>query len=151
MSDLTVGLAILGGVVLAGVVAHGAWQARRAGPRRAEPASVGAAGPAAQQIEPVLAPAGIGIDAGAEAAEPLAVPAHPKRVAARLDALIDAIATLRPEADLAGDAELAHLPATRRAGSKAWLVVGMLGLLVLGFAIVTLVVTLVTKKFPFAP
>ncbi|MFO0618370.1 MAG: protein kinase [Polyangiaceae bacterium] len=40
-------------------------------------------------------------------------------------------------------------PEPRR--SKAWLVVGMLGLLVLGFAIVTLVVTLVTKKFPFAP
>ena len=35
MSDLTVALAIVGGVALAGVLAHGAWQARRAGPRRA--------------------------------------------------------------------------------------------------------------------
>ena len=35
MSTLTVALASLGGVVLAGVIAHGAWQARRAGPKRA--------------------------------------------------------------------------------------------------------------------
>ena len=34
MSNLTVALAALGGVVLAGVVAHGAWQARKAGPTR---------------------------------------------------------------------------------------------------------------------
>ena len=32
---LTVALASLGGIVLAGVIAHGAWQARRAGPKRA--------------------------------------------------------------------------------------------------------------------
>ena len=35
VSTLTIALASLGGVVLAGVVAHGAWQARRAGPKRA--------------------------------------------------------------------------------------------------------------------
>ena len=38
VNSLTVALASLGGVVLAGVVAHGAWQARRAGPKRATPA-----------------------------------------------------------------------------------------------------------------
>ena len=37
MSTLTIALASLGGVVLAGVVAHGAWQARKAGPKRAVP------------------------------------------------------------------------------------------------------------------
>ncbi|HEY2190589.1 MAG TPA: cell division protein FtsZ, partial [Caldimonas sp.] len=37
MSTLTVALASLGGIVLAGVIAHGAWQARRAGPKRAAP------------------------------------------------------------------------------------------------------------------
>ena len=36
-TTLTVALASLGGIVLAGVVAHGAWQARRAGPKRASP------------------------------------------------------------------------------------------------------------------
>ena len=38
MSTLTVALASLGGIVLAGVIAHGAWQARRAGPKRASAA-----------------------------------------------------------------------------------------------------------------
>ncbi|MEI2677818.1 MAG: hypothetical protein V9G29_08225 [Burkholderiaceae bacterium] len=33
--DLTLALAALGGVVLVGVVAHGAWQARRADPKKA--------------------------------------------------------------------------------------------------------------------
>jgi hypothetical protein len=117
MNDLTVGLAIAGGLVLAGVVAHGAWQARRAGPRRAEPAAASAAGPAAQ-IEPVLP------SVDTEPDLPLARP-QPRRHAARLDALIDAIASLRPEVDLAGDVVLAHLPATRRVGSKAWLVEGL--------------------------
>ena len=35
MSSLMVALGSLGGIVLAGVVAHGAWQARKAGPKRA--------------------------------------------------------------------------------------------------------------------
>ena len=117
MNDLTVGLAIAGGLVLAGVVAHGAWQARRAGPRRAEPAPGSAPGPAAQ-IEPVLAPADVEPDREL-------VRQPPRRAAARLDALIDAIASLRPEVDLAGDVVLAHLPATRRVGNKAWLVEGL--------------------------
>ena len=51
MTDLTVGLAIVGGVALAAVVAHGAWQARKAGPRRAAPA---VETPTATQLEPVL-------------------------------------------------------------------------------------------------
>src|SRR5437763_435651 len=42
MNSLTVALAALGGVVLAGVIAHGAWTARRAGPKRAsEPRPAG--------------------------------------------------------------------------------------------------------------
>jgi len=35
MTSLTIALAVLGGLVLAAVVAHGAWQARQAGPKRA--------------------------------------------------------------------------------------------------------------------
>jgi hypothetical protein len=34
MDNLTVMLAILGGLVLAGIVAHGAWSTRRADPRK---------------------------------------------------------------------------------------------------------------------
>ncbi|MEY4429490.1 MAG: hypothetical protein RLZZ182_2179, partial [Pseudomonadota bacterium] len=39
-NSLTLGLALLGGVVLTGVVAHGAWTARKTAaraPKRAEP------------------------------------------------------------------------------------------------------------------
>ena len=38
MSTLQVALAIAGGVVLAGLVAHGAWSSRKNTPRQAEPA-----------------------------------------------------------------------------------------------------------------
>ncbi len=117
MDELTVGLAIVGGLALAGVVAHGAWQARRAGPRRAEPAPAAPGAPAVQ-IEPVLTPADAGPD-------PALVRAPPRRAVARLDALIDAIANLKPEADLAGELVLAHLPPTRRVGSKPWGVEGL--------------------------
>ena len=37
MSTLQVALAIAGGVVLAGVVAHSAWTSRKSKPRQAEP------------------------------------------------------------------------------------------------------------------
>ena len=37
MSTLQVALAIAGGVVLAGVVAHSAWTSRKSRPRQAEP------------------------------------------------------------------------------------------------------------------
>ena len=76
MDELTVGLAIVGGLALAGVVAHGAWQARRAGPRRAEPAPAAPGAPAVQ-IEPVLTPADAGPD-------PALVRAPPRRAVARL-------------------------------------------------------------------
>jgi hypothetical protein len=118
MSDLTVGLAIVGGLVLAGVVVHGAWQARKAGPRRAAPVSD--ASPATQ-MEPVL------VEAAAEtAARDEVLPrASTRRAVPRLDALIDAIATLRAEAPLAADLLIAHLPPTRRVGSKALLIEGL--------------------------
>ena len=123
MSTLTIALASLGGVVLAGVVAHGAWQARKAGPKRAteppprtEPHAM---------IEPVLgdlgAADGPATDAGMAASEPR--PA--RRGVARLDALIDAIAPLALEAPVSGEMVQSHLPATRRAGSKPFLIEGL--------------------------
>jgi len=118
MSDLTVGLAIVGGVALAAVVAHGAWQARRAGPRRAAPAR--AAQPAAQ-IEPVLTPSAGAVGEG----DIVLSRAAARRASPRLDALIDAIAALRLEAPLAAELVLAHLPHTRRAGSKPFLIEGL--------------------------
>jgi hypothetical protein len=120
VSTLTIALASLGGVVLAAVVAHGAWQARKAGPKRAadEPASA----PRPEPREPVLD------DATLPAAAPAATtPIEPrvKRYQARLDALIDAIAPLTLEAPVSGEMVLLHLPTTRRAGSKPFLIEGL--------------------------
>jgi hypothetical protein len=121
-SSLTVALAALGGIVLAGVVAHGAWQARKAGPKR--PLQ-----PPAPPREPVLEAAnGAAPTSSAFPAElvPAALEARPpKRPVVRLDALIDAIAPLTVEAPIGGEMVLMHLPATRRAGSKPLLVEGL--------------------------
>jgi hypothetical protein len=118
---LTTALAVLAALVLAALAVHGLWSMRRARPRRAE---VGAAAVATERVEPALgalpnAPS----DAVDGAAPPL--PAAPRRGGARIDALIDAIATLALEAPASGEMLLAHLPATRRAGSKPFLVEGL--------------------------
>lgn len=118
-NNLTMSLAILGGVVLAGVVAHGAWTSRkmaRLQPKRAE-------------LEPMSAEADSSMadtipaeHEGDEAPPPLPLP---RKGGAKLDALVDAIATINVEHPLSGDMILAHLPATRRAGSKPVLVEGL--------------------------
>lgn len=142
--SLTELLAILGGVVLAGVVAHGAWAARKAGPRRASP-----------QIEPSLQP---GAAAGAERREPNldqaqaavaepfeqldgsatvplgpgsdeptvpSVARPPRKPSTRIDALIDAIAGITVEGPVSGEMVLAHLPGSRRAGTKPFHIEGL--------------------------
>ena len=125
MDALTVALASLGGVVLAGVVAHGAWQAHRAGPKRAEPreepgglreddATVVGPGPS----EPVF-------DAASAEGALSSLRHGPANPSLRLDALIDAIAALTLEAPISGDALLAALPLQRHAGSKLMLVEGL--------------------------
>jgi hypothetical protein len=120
MSDLTIALAAVGGVLLAVVVAHGAWQARKAGPKRAAGEPVP---PRAEPREPVLDSAGA-VEPASAPLEPLE-PRAPKRVMVRLDALIDAIAPLTIEAPISGDIVLLHLPTTRRAGSKPFLIEGL--------------------------
>ena len=120
MSTLTIALASLGGVVLAGVVAHGAWQARKAGPKRAAPAPE-----RDEPREPVMDLDG---DTPTVADDALVVPPDRrvnKRIVNRLDALIDAIAPLRIEAPVSGGMVLAHLPTTRRAGGKPFLIEGL--------------------------
>ncbi len=123
---LTEMLAVAGGVVLAGVVAHGAWTARKAGPRRAD-----------AQLEPMMdgdrqEP---GLDIGAlnetsvsqEVALPVGarVPRPPRKPSARIDALIDAIATITLDTPVSGEMALAHLPGSRRAGTKPFHIEGM--------------------------
>src|SRR5258706_6613669 len=120
MSSLTVALAALGGVVLAAVVAHGAWQARKAGPKRA---AIHPGAPRAEPIEPVL-----GNTTARDAAElpPGGTEPRPaKRPSPRLDALIDPIAPLTVEAPVSGEVVLMHMPTTRRAGSKLFFIEGL--------------------------
>jgi ZipA, C-terminal FtsZ-binding domain len=111
---LTAALAIVAGVVLALIVAHGAWNTRRASPRQPHPVVRG------ERVEPTLG-------SGAALAPPVveaSVDAKPRR-GPRIDALIDAIATLRIEAPVGGEVVLAHAPSTRRAGSKPFLIEGL--------------------------
>lgn len=112
MSDnLQIGLAIAGGVILAAVVAHGAWSSRRNAPRQAsaDDASSGLSGQ-----EPTLG------ESHLETQPP------PVRRPA-MDPLIDVIATIALDASnavLAGETALAAMPTTRRVGSKLFTIEG---------------------------
>ena len=119
MSTLTIALASLGGVVLAGIVAHGAWQARKAGPKRAAMQATNS-----EPREPVMDAVG-DTDKGADLPEPLPERRPNRRIVPRLDALIDSIATLTLEAPIGGSFALTHLPTTRRAGGKPFLIEGL--------------------------
>ena len=127
MSNLQIGLAIAGGVALAIVVAHSAWSSRRNTPRQAQP-------------QPPLEPAGDALpepdafpaaDTGpllssVDADTPAFVlPRPPVRPA--MDALIDVIATVALDPAIpavSGEAALAAMPATRRAGTKPFSIEG---------------------------
>ena len=127
MSSLTVALAALGGVVLAGVVAHGAWQARKAGPKRAivepPPRPDAQIEPAFEPREPTLD--GIAGPAELDTGEPALDARLLRRSVPRLDALIDAITPLTVESPLGGEFVLLHLPTSRRAGGKPFLIEGL--------------------------
>ncbi len=156
MSNLTVGLAVLGGLVLAGVVAHGAWTSRRNMPRVAQPdpqpdaalsggQSVhGVPHGFAERSEPQLHPDSVtpgGEASGGQAAllpdqgyagfsHPNAfdsnlVPLHVPVKKLQLDALIDVIAPIALDTDIAGGIAVSALPPTRRAGSKPFAIEGL--------------------------
>ncbi len=125
--SLTVALAVLGGLVLAALVAHGAWQARKAGPKRV--AQVPGTPPTTRDgaaldkaIEPSFEPIGAAVPTQAQP-EPELRPA-PRRHALRLDALVDAMATLGLEVQVSGDLAAGHLPPSRRAGGKPFMIEG---------------------------
>ncbi|MBV7540310.1 cell division protein FtsZ [Acidovorax sp. sic0104] len=152
MSTLQLSLAIIGGLLLAGIVAYNTWTSRRNAPKRAVPQETerGGAGPVDRLAEPALrqepgfeggAPAELtpgelqaldrGTDPSAEHAvdptEALQMPVPSFSVERRpgLDPLIDVIAPLQPEHVVSGDAALAALPPTRRAGSKPFAIEGL--------------------------
>ena len=138
MSSLQLGLAVAGGLVLAAVVAHGAWTSRKNATLQAQPEDsaverkTGSSGPGLSEsgpggaglsepgpIDPVfdsgLDPA-FGLGSFARAAP------HKKPT---LDALIDVIAPIVLEAAASGDAALAAMPGTRRVGSKPFAIEGL--------------------------
>ena len=133
LQELTLmqGLAGVGGLVLLGVVVQGVWRARKASPRQAD-------GTEGTRVEPSLSggPDGHGplalaahadvADVADLAASPFAElrPATPRKTA-RLDPLIDAIAMLTLEAPVSGELALQHLPPSRRAGTKPFLIEGL--------------------------
>ena len=135
MSSLTVALAILGGLVLAAVIGYNAWMSRRNAPRQpdaTQPAPLEAS-PPSDGSEPVLH-----IDPhsvpGNERHEPLFDPDLPAPAALApltgdrrggLDPLIDVIAPVSLDGLASGDAALAAMPATRRAGSKPVAIEGL--------------------------
>jgi hypothetical protein len=123
---LTEMLAIAGGVVLAGVVAHGAWTARKAGPRRAEaqlePVMDGARQEPALEAAPLVEGAEV-LDATMPAINRAV--RTPRKPSARIDALIDAIATITVDAPVSGEMAISHLPGSRRAGTKPFHIEGM--------------------------
>jgi hypothetical protein len=112
---LTVALAILAGLVLAALVAHGAWSARRANPRQAQVAAP------TPRVDPALGEAA----AIADTDVPYESPATPPRPAARLDALVDATVPMSLDQPVSGEAVLAHRPASQRAGTKPFLIEGL--------------------------
>lgn len=134
MSNLTVGLAVLGGLVLAAVVAHSTWTSRRNAPKLPQPAPQPS--PAAPVVvEPTMdrpPPAASALqdladDLAQDAAllPPSSMVGYVADRRAGLDALIDLITPVQLDAPALGEALLAHQPPTRRAGGKPFAIEGL--------------------------
>ncbi len=120
MSNLQIGLAVAGGLVLVGIVAHSAWNSRRSAPRQASPEPMPDAALRGTR-EPVFEDT----SPGAAIARSGPLPVQVRKPA--MDALIDVIATLAldPSTPAAsGDAAIAAMPATRRVGTKPFAIEG---------------------------
>lgn len=127
MSTLQIGLAMAGGLVLAGVVFHAAWAARKNAPKLAKPQSpvspetasaVASNGALQERQEPVF-------DTSNDIGLTSLMDTHHVEKKPSLDALIDVIAPIALDQPVSGSLALAALPATRRVGSKPFAVEGM--------------------------
>ncbi len=140
MNNLLLGLSVAGGLVLVGVIAHGAWTARKSAPKLADAVdsgsenleSTGLSGlfNGADKVEPSLhadipqvLPIEPEFDTVQFDAELAALPVLDKKPS--LDPLIDVLTAIDLDSPLSGDAILAALPVTRRVGSKPFAVEGL--------------------------
>jgi hypothetical protein len=128
-SSLTLYLAILGGLVLAAVIAHNTWTNRKLAARQPKRAA----------LEPIDSQASShGDSADTQPMNDSGAPTQPmdvdgdvprlpplKRSNQHLDALIDAIASISIDSPMSGDHIQLHLPPSRRAGSKPVLIEGL--------------------------
>jgi hypothetical protein len=116
LSSFTAGLAVLGGLVLAALVAWNTWTTRKNTPRQPEFMPAAEAGDAAQapvsRIDPDFDPSMAG---------PLSAPEKKPS----LDALIDVLTPIALDGPVSGEAALAAFPTTRRAGSKPFAIEGL--------------------------
>ena len=134
--SLAAALAVLGGVVLLALGLHGWWRVWRLSPRARPQADDPPTVPyEADRVEPSLGIDAAADEGGAVQLEDGLQPVSPAELAAalrtpprrelHLDALIDAIVPLVLEHPIAGETALAHLPPTRRAGSKPFYIEGL--------------------------
>ena len=125
--NLTTALIALAVLVLVGIVVQGLWKARRIAARPAGLNVVVGDEPGARR-EPAM---GGDAAAAADGELPTNGPARPDgrlapvRRSIRLDALIDAIATLSVDAPVAGERVLPHLPGANRVGTKPFFIEGL--------------------------
>ena len=137
MSNFQLSLIIIGALVLIIVIAYNAWTTRRNTPKRASPREGDKAQEPGVRLEPALDGAGFATDGPqAGATEPhfdghavdvrdaLDLPVPPPERRGGLDPLIDVIAPIATEQQVSGDAALAAMPSTRRAGSKPFAIEG---------------------------
>jgi ZipA, C-terminal FtsZ-binding domain len=123
MSNFQIGLAVAGGLVLAGVVAFNTWTARKNAPRQPETPQIEPVG--LEPVEPTFSEDDLRVQDTPDMRD-LALPTPAKKPT--LDALIDVIASLSLDPNtpaVSGDAAIAALPATRRAGTKPFAVEGL--------------------------
>ncbi|MFL6625502.1 MAG: hypothetical protein ACJ8G1_03385, partial [Vitreoscilla sp.] len=123
--NLTTALIALAVLVLVGIVAQGVWKARRIARR---PGGLSVVVDDDLRREPTLggdmpAPVDDALSAAATARADSRL--APARRTVRLDALIDAIATLSVDSPVAGERVLPHLPGANRVGTKPFFIEGL--------------------------
>lgn len=116
MSKFQIALALVGALVLAAMVLQSAWTSRKNRPRQALPTPGDKTVQPAEGIEPELDVAAFEV-----AHFPLTV----LEKKSSLDALIDVIAAIALDGPVSGDAALAAMPTTRRAGGKPFAIEGL--------------------------